>query len=164
MLTVEDVANQALSLVVEAPISSLDENNKAARLLSLHFETTRMAELKKHAWAFSIFRVEIDAADEVPTGTTYGYGYAAPEDALRILPLTDTGEAHGSSIPWKMEGNLILSSWSGPRLVRYIANLTDPNDWDPLLRGGDGGSSGGQDRHASDGQERASEGGTGRLP
>jgi hypothetical protein len=133
MLTETDVANMALGLLVEAPIESLEENTKAARLLSLHFETTRMAELTKHAWAFSIFREEIDEDDDAPTSNSYDYGYTAPTDALRILPLTDSGEAHGASIPWKMEGSLILTSWSGPRLVRYIANLTDPNDWSPLF-------------------------------
>ncbi|TIT30592.1 MAG: hypothetical protein E5W78_13950, partial [Mesorhizobium sp.] len=28
---------------------------------------------------------------------------------------------------------LIYSEQSGPRLIRYVANLTDPNDWDALF-------------------------------
>lgn len=132
-LTVEDVANMALGILVEAPIDSLDDNTKASRLLNLHFETTRQAELIKQAWAFAIFRVELDADDDAPTGEIYDYAYAIPDDALRVLPLTDTGEAQGSRIPFKREGNLILTNYSGPRLVRYIGNLTDPADWDPLF-------------------------------
>jgi hypothetical protein len=132
-LTVEDVANMALGILVEAPITSLDDDTKAARLLSLHFETTRQSELMKNPWSFALFRVELDEEADEPTSDEYGYAYALPEDALRVLPLTDNGEASGARIPFKQEGGLILTNYSGPRLVRYIANLTDPADWDPLF-------------------------------
>jgi hypothetical protein len=102
-LTVEDVCNMAMGIIDEAPIGSLDDNTKAARLLNLHFETTRQAELTKQAWAFAIFRVELD------------------------------GEAGGLRIPFKQEGSLILTNYTGPRLIRYIGNMTDPADWDPLF-------------------------------
>lgn len=135
VVTVEEVANMALGILVEAPINSLDDDNKAARLLNLHWETTRQSELIKHAWVFSIFRAELDAVEDEdePTGDTYDYAYELPDDALRVLPLTDTGEAHGQSIAWKQEGRVILTSYESPRLIRYIANLTDPGDWSPLF-------------------------------
>jgi hypothetical protein len=132
-VTVEDVANMALGILVEAPINSLDDNNKAARLLNLHYETTRQSELMKNAWSFAITRVELDALTDAPTGDVYGYGYEVPTDALRVLPLTDTGEAEGARIPFKQEAGLLLTNYAGPRLIRYIANLTDPGDWDPLF-------------------------------
>jgi hypothetical protein len=135
ILTVEHICNMALDILVEAPITSIDEDTKPARLLKRHFETTRQAELTKHAWSFAIFREELTAIDSgsMPDGETYTYGYELPADALRVLPLTDTGEAHGVSIPWKLEGTLLLTNYEGPRLVRYIANLTDPDDWDALF-------------------------------
>ncbi|WP_398469652.1 hypothetical protein [Tardiphaga sp.] len=132
-VTVEDVANMALGILVEAPIGSLDEDNKAARLLNLHYETTRQAELIKHAWSFAIFRSELEAMPEALAGTAYRYAYAAPDDALRILPLTDTGENGGIVIPWRQEGNILLINYEAPRLVRYIGNMTDPGDWNPLF-------------------------------
>lgn len=132
-LTVEDVCNMALGILVEAPIASLDENTKAARLLNLHYETTRQAELVKQSWAFAIFRVEVDAETDAPTSDEYGYAYTVPEDALRVLPLTDNGEPSAPRIPFKQEGGLILTNYTGPRLIRYIGNLTDPADWDPLF-------------------------------
>jgi hypothetical protein len=128
-----DVANMALGILVEAPINSLDEDNKAARLLSLHYETTRQSELMKQSWAFAIFRVELDAEDDAPTSDEYRYGYTIPDDALRVLPLTDSGEASGRRVPFKQEGTLILTNYSGPRLIRYIGNLTDPADWNSLF-------------------------------
>lgn len=132
-VTVEDVANMSLGILVEAPIDSLDDNTKAGRLLNLHYETTRQSELMKNPWSFAIFRVELDADDTAPTSDEFRYGYGVPDDALRVLPLTDTGESSGLRIPFKQEGGLILTNYSGPRLVRYIGNLTDPADWDPLF-------------------------------
>jgi hypothetical protein len=136
-LTDVDICNQALGLVTEAPIQSLEDDTKAARLLNLHYDTTRESELKKHAWSFAILRSSLTAVDAaaMPVGENqvYTYGYEVPPDALRILPLTDTGEAHGVSIPWKMEGGLILTNYAGPRLIRYIGNLVDPADWDSLF-------------------------------
>ncbi len=132
-LTPVDVANMALGILVEAPIDSLDDNNKAARLLNLHYETTRQSELRKQAWSFAIFRVRLDHDDDAPTSDEYRYGYAVPEDSLRVLPMTDTGEASGQRIPTKQEGGLILTNYAGPRLIRYIGNLTDPADWDALF-------------------------------
>jgi hypothetical protein len=132
-LTPVDVANMALGILVEAPINSLDDNTKASRLLNLHYETTRQSELVKQSWAFAIFRVELDAEDDAPTSDEYRYGYTVPDDALRVLPLTDNGEAGGVRIPFKQEGDLILTNYSGPRIIRYIANLTDPGDWNSLF-------------------------------
>lgn len=132
-VTVEDVANMALGILVEAPIESLDDDNKAARLLNLHYETTRQSELTKQAWSFAIFRSEVERDPDAPTSSEYRYGYAIPDDALRVLPLTDTGEASGIRIPWKQEGGLILTNYESPRLVRYIGNLTDPGDWNALF-------------------------------
>jgi hypothetical protein len=132
-LTPLDVGNMALGILVEAPLVSLDDDVKAARLLNLHYETTRQAELIKHPWVFSIFRVELDPDDDAPTSDEYRYSYGLPDDALRVLPLTDSGEASGFRVPFKQEGTLILTNYSGPRLVRYIGNMTDPADWDPLF-------------------------------
>jgi hypothetical protein len=127
----------ALDLLTEAPIVSLAEDTKPARLLSRHYDLTRMAELQKHAWSFAIFRAELDEVDtaSMPVGDNeiYSHGYELPSDALRVLSLTDTGETSGAEIPWKLEGSLILTNYESPRLVRYIGNLVDPDDWNPLF-------------------------------
>jgi hypothetical protein len=39
-VTPEYIANMALGVLDEAPIDSLDEDSKAARLINLHFDVT----------------------------------------------------------------------------------------------------------------------------
>lgn len=132
-LTPEDVANMALAILDEAEISSMEDDNMAARLLNRHFDITVEAELSKHAWVFAIFSEEV-AGTDIGTGSgTLNYAYEIPADALRVLPLTYDGEPAGIPIAWRQEAGLIYTDQSSPRIIRYIANLTDPNDWDALF-------------------------------
>jgi len=132
-MTTEDVANQALNLLDEATIDSLDDNNLAARIVNLHIDQTRQAELQKYAWVFAIFKLEVDGSDTGSGVGTLNYVYEVPEDALRVLPLTYDGEPTGVPISWRQEAGLIYSDQESPRIIRYIANLTDPNDMDALF-------------------------------
>lgn len=128
-----DVANMALGVLDESQIDSLDENTKPARLLNLHLDTTIEAELTKHAWVFAILATEVDGTDTGSDDGTLKWAYELPEDCLRPLPLTHNGEPDGCPISWRQEAGLIYSDQESPRIIRYIANLTDPNDWDALF-------------------------------
>ncbi len=127
-----DIANMALAVLDEAPIAQPDRDVKAARLLNLHFDLTCEAELTKYAWVFAILRANVVGSD---TGSECGltFAYELPADCLRPLPLTDNGEPDGVPISWRQEAGLIYSDQSGPLTLRYVANLTDPNDWDALF-------------------------------
>lgn len=132
-ITPEDVANMSLAVLDEAPIDSLDEDVKAARLLNLHFDQTRQAELTKNTWVFAILSASMIGTDLGTDCNTFNWVYEMPADCLRPLPLTDNGEPDGIPIGWRQEAGLIYSDQSSPRILRYIANLEDPNDWDALF-------------------------------
>lgn len=128
-----DVANMALGILDEAPIDSLDEDSTPARLVNLHYDVTREAELSKYAWVFAIFKANVAGTDTGSGDGTLNYAYEVPSDALRILPLTYDGEPGGVPISWRQEAGVIYTDQSSPRVIRYIANLIDPNDWDALF-------------------------------
>lgn len=132
-VTPEDIANMALGVLDEAPIDSLDDDNKAARLCNLHYDLTREAELQKHAWSFAIISDELTGTDLETGDGTLNWSFDVPADALRILPLTYDGEPQGVPISWRRQGSVILTDQESPRIVRYIGNLTDPDDWDALF-------------------------------
>lgn len=132
-ITPLDIANMALAVLDEAPIDSLDQDVKAARLLNLHFDLTREAELARHAWVFAILRATLAGADIGSGGGTLNHAYELPADCLRPLPPTHNGEPDGVPLSWRQEAGLIYSDRPGPLVLRYIANLTDPNDWDSLF-------------------------------
>lgn len=129
----EDIANMALAVLDEQPIDSLEDDYKSARLLNLHFDLTREAELSKHNWTFAIFTESLVGTDLDTGSGTYNWQYPLPADCLRVLPLTYDGEPHGIPISWRQEAGYIYTDQSTPRIIRYIANLTEPNDWDVLF-------------------------------
>jgi hypothetical protein len=133
MVTRVDVANMALSLLDEAPISSLEDNHKVARLINTHFETTREAELSLHSWVFAIFTEELTGTDLDTGSGTLNWEYSVPAGALRILPLTYDNTLHGVPISWEQRDGKLYSDQVSPRGVRYIGNLTDPDDWNALF-------------------------------
>lgn len=132
-LTDLDVANMVLAVFDEAPIDSLDQDIKAARLLNLHYNQTREAELTKYAWVFAILRASVVGSDTGSGDCTLNWAYELPADCLRPLPVTHNGEPDGAPISWRQEAGVIYSDRSGPLIIRYVANLTDPNDWDALF-------------------------------
>ena len=132
-ITPLDIANMALAVLDEAPIDSLDQDVKAARLLNLHFDLTREAELTRHAWVFAILSASVAGADTGSGDCTLNFAYELPADCLRPLPLTHNGEPDGMPISWRQEAGVIYSDQPGPLTIRYVANLTDPNDWDALF-------------------------------
>jgi hypothetical protein len=132
-ITPLDIANMSIAILDEAPIDSLDQDIKVARLLNLHMDVTREAELTKYAWVFSILSASVIGTDTESGDNTLNWVYELPPDCLRPLPLTYNGEPDGVPISWRQEAGLIYSDQSSPRIIRYIANLTDPNDWDALF-------------------------------
>ncbi|TPJ70461.1 hypothetical protein [Mesorhizobium sp. B2-6-7] len=132
-ITPVDIANMALATLDEAPIDSLDQDIKAARLLNLHYDLTREAELTKYAWVFAILTASVVGSDTGSGDCTLNWAYELPADCLRPLPLTYDGEPNGVPISWRQEADIIYSDQSGPRIIHYVANLTDPNDWDALF-------------------------------
>lgn len=132
-ITPLDIANMALAVLDEAPIDSLDQDVKAARLLNLHFDLTCEGELAKHAWVFAILSASVPGSDTGSGDCTLDIAYEVPADCIRPLPLTHNGEPDGVPISWRQEAGLIYSDQPGPLIIRYIANLTDPNDWDALF-------------------------------
>lgn len=121
-ITPLDIANMALAVLDEAPIDSLDQDVKAARLINLHFDLTREAELTKYAWVFAILRATVAGSDTGGDACSLNFAYELPADCLRPLPPTRNGEPDGVPISWRQEADLIYSDQPGPLLIRYVAN------------------------------------------
>lgn len=132
-VTQTDIANMALDILTEGAIDSLDEDTKAARILSRHWDTVVEAELKSNAWVFAIVSAEIEGTDLGTGEWSLGWQYELPSDALRPLPLTYDGQPNGIPIDWWQEGGFVYSNQSSPRTIRYIANVIDPAEWDALF-------------------------------
>jgi len=133
MPTEIEVVNMGIALLEEAPITALSDNNKVARLATLHYAVTRKAEIAKRPWAFAIASASVTGTNLGTGDGTLDWSYTVPAAALRVLPLTYNGEPNGIPISWRREGTTILSDQESPRILRYLQDRTDPNTWSPVF-------------------------------
>jgi hypothetical protein len=140
MASVIQVANRALTKLGSARITSIDDDVKAARSIKSCFDDVRDDELRSHRWQFAMKRTSLAALSTAPE-FGYEYQYQVPTDFLKIDMVDDRFPSAvmdnyigAEYLDWALEGNLILTDIGAPLKLRYVAQVTDPNGWDPNFR------------------------------
>lgn len=131
MASVVGICNRALQKLGAAPITSLSENSKNARACNLAFEPVKLAELRSHPWNFAITREEL-AADATEPAWGRANSFTLPSDFVRLLP--SYPEDNLNDLDFQIEGKKILTDEDAPLYIRYIYDVTDPNEMDALFR------------------------------
>ena len=126
MASVVDICNGALNQLGATTILSLTEDSKNARLCNSRYTQVRDALFRSHPWNCLQKRVQI-AADTTAPAWGFNYAYTLPADCLRLLKILDYDSNY------KVEGRKILSNTSSMKIL-YVARVTDPNEYDELLR------------------------------
>lgn len=122
--TAIDVCNSALQRVGASTIMSLSDNSPEARACSVAYDSNRRDEIRRHRWNFAITRAVL-APDVTAPAFDYTYQFSLPSDCLRVLRPSDY------NLDWVIEGRKILTNDSNTLNLRYLADITDCNQWDP---------------------------------
>jgi len=126
MASTVDICNGALNQLGATTILSLTEDSKNARLCNSRFTQVRDALFRTHPWNCLQKRIQI-AADSTAPAWGFSFAYTLPADCLRLLRILDYDSNY------KVEGRKILSNTSTMKIL-YISRVTDPNEYDELLR------------------------------
>ena len=126
MASIVGICNGALNQLGATTILSLTEDSKNARLCNSRYTQVRDALFRSHPWNCLQKRVQI-AADTTAPAWGFTYAYTLPADCLRLLKILDYDSNY------KVEGRKILSNTSSMKIL-YVARVTDPNEYDELLR------------------------------
>jgi hypothetical protein len=132
-VTTLDVANMALALLLEAPIDNLDDDDKVARLVNLHFDTVVESELTKYAWSWARKISDEITASDSGLADQYQYAYELPDDFLRALWVTRDGRPDGAPVTYTAWADGLRSDYEGPLVIGYVAAFMDPADWTALF-------------------------------
>ena len=126
MASVVDICNGALNQLGASTILTLTEDSKNARLCNARYTQVRDSVFRSHPWNCLQKRVQLAADTDTPA---WGFTqqYTLPADCLRVLTILDYDE------DYKIEGRKILTDNSNMKIL-YIARITDPNQYDELLR------------------------------
>jgi hypothetical protein len=125
------IANRALSKLGDKTIVSLTEDSNSARAVNECYVIVRQNEIRRHPWHFAKRRALLAASATTPE-FDFSYAYPLPADCLRVLmphPQSDSVQYDGK-VDWKIEGRSILSDQGGPLKITYLADVTDPEQFD----------------------------------
>ena len=126
MASTVDICNGALNQLGATTILSLTEDSKNARLCNSRYTQVRDALFRTHPWNCLQTRLELAASSDSPAWG-FTYAYTLPTNCLRLLRVLDYDSNY------KVEGRKILSNASTMKIL-YISRITDPNEYDELLR------------------------------
>jgi hypothetical protein len=126
MASTVEICNGALNQLGATTILSLTEDSKNARLCNSRYTQVRDALFRTHPWNCLQARLELAASTDSPAWG-FTYAYTLPANCLRLLRVLDYDSNY------KVEGRKILSNASTMKIL-YISRVTDPNEYDELLR------------------------------
>ena len=126
MASTVEICNGALNQLGATTILSLTEDSKNARLCNSRFTQVRDGVFRSHPWNCLQKRVEL-AQDTATPAWGFKYAFTLPADCLRLLRILDYDSNY------KVEGRKILSNTETMKIL-YIGRITDPNEYDELLR------------------------------
>jgi hypothetical protein len=126
MPSVVDVCNRALDKLGHGAITSLSDGAKAANLCDRAWPIVRNQVLRDHPWNFAVKRTTTAPSSTDPSWG-FDYQHPLPADFLRLLEVRDlsTGE-------YQVENGNILTD-EDVLYIRYIREVTDPNEYDALF-------------------------------
>jgi hypothetical protein len=122
------IANHAATIIgTAARLTAPGDDTSLGRAVASVWEIERQAALRDGAWNFAMKRAQLAALSEPPL-----HGFIAqfqiPADCLRLIEVYDLFRDR-----WQIEGKVILADSAGPLKLRYLANITEPTEFDPLF-------------------------------
>ena len=126
-----EIGNRALQKLGAKRILTLTDDSVNARAVNAAFNPVKLAELEEHDWVCATKRAEI-AADGTAPAWGKANSFTLPPDFVRLA--NDYPEDNLNSKDWQIEGKKIFTDDAAPLYIRYIYNVTDPNEMSPLLR------------------------------
>lgn len=127
--SVVSICNRALDYLGQKPITSLEDGSAAAGILNRMYEGTRNLVLRSYPWNCATARTSLAALTSTPDWE-FDYEYQLPTDCLRVIEYKD---AVPYNIKWRIEGRKLRTTESGPVYIRYIREVTDAAEFDPML-------------------------------
>ena len=136
-----DIANQALSLLGEAQITSLEDDLNRALQMRINYIPSRDATLEAHDWSFAIERF-IPAQNATPPVYGPGIAYDLPANILRVIAVDNPQSTANTDftlpinsreqLDWVLENRQILCN-ADVIWVRGIRRVEQEGKFSPLF-------------------------------
>ncbi len=130
-----DIVNDALVMLGERPIVSLNDSSDVALTMKTLYPSSRDAVLREHSWRFALWRTQLTQLSGSPP---FGYKWAfqLPNDYLALaMPNGFWGETTDDA--FTIEAGMLFTDSTHQGVpyafIRYVRRITDPNKFDVLF-------------------------------
>lgn len=125
MSSAVDIANQALLMLGSLPIISFDDETVEASACKTLYPTAKKQILRSYPWRCATKYSRLAKLAEVPIDPNWKYAFAIPDDSLRILKITETGQYGTSDLKWTVEGKKVLTQVDNVA-AQHIFEVSEP--------------------------------------
>ena len=141
-----DLLNDALGQIGASPIVAIDDGTVAANWCATFYPALRRSMLRMSHWRFAETRAAL-AQDAATPAFEFQFSYALAANMIKLVEYNSVQLIINSPdvllVPnvvflapyvgyFKIEGRHLLTNDAEVKIV-YIADVTDPNIWDPLF-------------------------------
>ena len=125
-----DICNEALNQLGSSTIQSLSDTSNIGVLCNRYYDTELDFLLRTHRWNSALREATLSYITDATIIINWDYKFLLPTDpyCLRILQV-ETGD---TEISWEIRGRNLYSTDSVVDVL-YVARITDPNEFDPML-------------------------------
>lgn len=128
MTSVTGICNRGLQLLGAARILDITDDTRNGRACNACYDIIRQSELRKHRWRFAIRRAVLAPLNETDPLGLFSFIFQIPADCVKVLkPERDP------YCDWQVEGRKIFTNSTNALQMRYIADITDTNEFDPCF-------------------------------
>lgn len=123
MQTQTDICNQALAMVSEGNILSIDDPNPRARLCKTHYASTMREVLRSGTWRCARGRKVLSRMAD-PPAFGWKHQYQLPDDFVRVITLNDADTLSQACPLFEVEGRRLLTNEGMVNLV-YVRDMSN---------------------------------------
>lgn len=122
------IANLAATTIgTAARLTTPSDDTTLSRAVASVWEIERQAALRDGAWNFAMKRVELPALKDAPA-FQFSARFQLPADCIRLIEIYELARDE-----WQLEGRAINADHAGPLRIRYLADIKEPAEFDPLF-------------------------------
>ena len=137
-LTEVDLANMALTMLGQQPISALTDSNNRAVMANQRYADVRDTVLRAHPWNCALKRDSLAKREDAPD---WGYDniFVLPSDFVRLVSIEDPTQKYsleaGNAEDASSDGNdIVLLTDASSMNIRYVYQLTSVPKMDHTLK------------------------------
>ena len=126
------IANIAMSIIGNEPISDLNESSDEARLAKKYFDQAFASALAEYPWGWALVR-KVLAADAEPPEFGFKHRYMLPADCIRPFWVGHDDIELTEDQAWVREGDFILTDVEAPLQVKFTCRSKSLARMDPWI-------------------------------